>query len=59
MGEAHYSRYSIYPGATKMYYDIRGIYWWDKMKKDILEFVSQCPNCQQVKIEHQKPGGYL
>ena len=29
------------------------------MKKDIAEFVAQCPNCQQVKIEHQKPGGLL
>ncbi|XP_070057156.1 uncharacterized protein [Nicotiana tomentosiformis] len=24
MGETHYSRYSIHPGATKMYHDIRG-----------------------------------
>ena len=27
------------------------------MKRDIAEFVAKCPNCQQVKIEHQKPGG--
>ncbi|XP_070031923.1 uncharacterized protein [Nicotiana tomentosiformis] len=48
-----------YRGETKMYHDIRGIYWWDEMKKDIVEFVSQCPNCQHVKIEHQKPCGLL
>ena len=29
------------------------------MKKDIAEFVAQCPNCQQVKIEHQKSGELL
>ena len=29
------------------------------MKKDIAEFVAQCPNCQQVKIERRKPGGLL
>ncbi|XP_070049371.1 uncharacterized protein [Nicotiana tomentosiformis] len=40
MGETHYSRYSIHPGATKMYHDIKGIYWWDGMKKDIAEFVA-------------------
>ncbi|XP_070054963.1 uncharacterized protein [Nicotiana tomentosiformis] len=40
MGEAHYSRYSIHPEATKMYHDIRGIYWRGKMKKDIIEFCS-------------------
>ena len=59
MGEAHSARYSIHPGSTKMYHDLRCLYWWDSMKKDIAEFVAQCPNCQQVKIEHQKPGGLL
>ena len=29
------------------------------MKKDIADFVAKCPNCQQVKAEHQKPGGLL
>ena len=29
------------------------------MKKNIVEFVAQCQNCQQVKVEHQKPGGYM
>ncbi|XP_070002826.1 uncharacterized protein [Nicotiana sylvestris] len=57
IGETHYSRYCIHPGATKMYHDIRKVYWWDGMKRDIVEFVAQFPNCQQVKIEHQKPGG--
>ena len=57
--EAHYSRYSIHPGATKMYHDLKLVYWWDGMKRDIAEFVAQCPNCQQVKAEHQKPGGLL
>ncbi|MCF8704092.1 hypothetical protein L3055_11200, partial [Corynebacterium sp. MC-02] len=57
MGEAHYARYSIHPGSTKMYHDLRCLYWWDGMKRDIAEFVAQCPNCQQVKIEHQKPDG--
>ena len=57
MGEAHSARYSIHPGSTKMYHDLRCLYWWDGMKNDIAEFVAQCPNCQQVKIEHQKPGG--
>ncbi|XP_070052701.1 uncharacterized protein [Nicotiana tomentosiformis] len=26
--EAHSSRYSIHPGATKMYHDLRQHYWW-------------------------------
>ena len=27
------------------------------MKRDIADFVSKCPNCKQVKVEHQKSGG--
>ena len=29
------------------------------MKRDIVEFVAKCPNCQQEKYEHQRPGGTL
>ena len=57
MREAHNSLYSIHPGTTKMYKDLREIYWWRRMKRDIVEFVKECPNCQQVKIEHCVPGG--
>nr|GEV04172.1 putative reverse transcriptase domain-containing protein [Tanacetum cinerariifolium] len=35
INEAHDTRYSVHPGADKMYYDLRGLYWWPKMKKDI------------------------
>jgi len=42
-----------------MYHDVKEQYWWDNMKKSIAEFVAQCPNCQQVKIEHQKPSGLI
>ncbi|WMV33404.1 hypothetical protein MTR67_026789 [Solanum verrucosum] len=40
-----------------MYHDLREAYWWNGMKKDIAGFVAKCPNCQQVKVEHKKPGG--
>ena len=42
--EAHSSRYSIHPSSTKMYRDLREIYWWEGMKKDITEFVAKCSN---------------
>ncbi|WMV55014.1 hypothetical protein MTR67_048399 [Solanum verrucosum] len=57
MSEAHNSRYSIHPGTTKMSRDLREVYWWNGMKKYIAEFVTKCPNCQQVKVDHQKLGG--
>ncbi|WMV50693.1 hypothetical protein MTR67_044078 [Solanum verrucosum] len=50
--EAHNSRYFIHPGATKMYNDVREVYWWNGMERDIADFVAKCPNCQQVKVEH-------
>nr|GEX57810.1 hypothetical protein [Tanacetum cinerariifolium] len=37
--EAHKLKYSIHPGADKMYYDLRDRYWWLGMKKDISEYV--------------------
>ncbi|GJW72073.1 putative reverse transcriptase domain-containing protein [Tanacetum coccineum] len=35
MGDAHATRYSIHPGADKMYYDLRDMYWWsvDRLTK--------------------------
>nr|GEW55539.1 putative reverse transcriptase domain-containing protein [Tanacetum cinerariifolium] len=37
MDEAHKSKYSIHPGADKMYFDLRDMYWWPGMKKNIAE----------------------
>ncbi|KAC9696434.1 hypothetical protein E3N88_45379 [Mikania micrantha] len=59
MNEAHKSRYSIHPGADKMYQDIRFLYWWPGMKKDIAEYVTKCLTCSKVKAEHQRPSGLL
>ncbi|GJU68192.1 putative reverse transcriptase domain-containing protein [Tanacetum coccineum] len=59
MDEAHTSRYSIHPGADKMYYDLRDLYWWPGMKRDIAEYVSRCLTCSKIKAEHQKPSGLL
>ena len=57
--EAHYSPYTIHPGSTKMYQDLKTKFWWDGMKGDVARFVSKCLTCQQVKAEHQRPGGQV
>ncbi|GJW86528.1 putative reverse transcriptase domain-containing protein [Tanacetum coccineum] len=59
MDEAHATRYSIHPGADKMYYDLRDMYWWPGMKRDITTYVSKCLTCPKVKAEHQRPSGLL
>ena len=52
--EAHNSPFSIHPGGTKMYQDLKQYFWWRSMKKDIAEYVSKCLMCQQVKAPRQK-----
>ena len=42
-----------------MYQDLKSLYWWESMKKEIARFVQTCLVCQQVKVEHQKPSGLL
>ncbi|GKC65860.1 putative reverse transcriptase domain-containing protein [Tanacetum coccineum] len=54
MDEAYATRYSIHSGADKMYYDLRDMYWWPGMKKDIATYVSKCLTCSKVKAETSK-----
>ena len=57
--EAHKSHFAIHPGATKMYQDLKKMFWWPGLKKDVVAWVSKCLVCEKVKIEHQKPSGML
>ncbi|GKE71232.1 putative reverse transcriptase domain-containing protein [Tanacetum coccineum] len=57
--KAHKSKYSVHPGADKMYYDLGDRYWWPGMKKDIVMYVSKCLTCLKVKAEHQMQSGLL
>ncbi|GJS44442.1 reverse transcriptase domain-containing protein [Tanacetum coccineum] len=59
MDEAHKMRYSVHPEADKMYYDLRDMYWWPGMKKEIAIYVSKCLTCAKVKAEHQRPSSLL
>jgi hypothetical protein len=43
--EAHDSAYSIHPGSTKIYHDLKSRYWWYGMKRAIAEYVALCHNC--------------
>ncbi|KAK1695559.1 hypothetical protein QYE76_012256 [Lolium multiflorum] len=57
--EAHETPYSIHPGSTKMYMDLKEMFWWNNMKREIAQYVSECHTCQRVKAEHQSPAGLL
>ncbi|WMV58279.1 hypothetical protein MTR67_051664, partial [Solanum verrucosum] len=54
--DAYSSRYSIHLGATMAYRNLREIYWWNGMKKDIAGFVAKCLNCQQGIMRFGKKG---
>jgi hypothetical protein len=59
LSEGHKSRYSIHPGADKMYHELSKSYWWPNLRGDVAKYVSQCITCAKVKAEHQKPSGLL
>ena len=59
LDEVHKSRYSIHPGSDKMYKDVKELYWWPNMKREIASYVSKCITCSKVKAEYQKPSGLL
>ena len=53
--EVHISAYAMPPGNTKMYHNIRPLYYWPRMKRETAEYMSRCSVCQQVKVERKKP----
>ena len=57
--EAHQSIFSMHPGVTKTYQDLKQMFWWPGLKKEVADYVSKCLTCQKVKVEHQKPSGTL
>jgi hypothetical protein len=59
LDEAHLSRYSIHPGSTKMYQDLKQHYWWTKMKIEIARYVARCDTCRRVKAVHIKTAAPL
>jgi hypothetical protein len=59
LDEAHTLRYSIHPGSTKMYHDLRQQFWWMRMKRETARYVSECDTCRKVKANYMKPGGLL
>jgi hypothetical protein len=57
--EAHQTPYSIHLVSTNMYMDLKDVFWWNNMKREIAKYVSEFHTCQRVKAEHQSPAGKL
>jgi hypothetical protein len=59
LDEAHLSKFSLLPGSNQMYHDLRSLYWWTRMKREIAMYVSECDTCQRIKASHLKVAGTL
>ncbi|WVZ52267.1 hypothetical protein U9M48_003343, partial [Paspalum notatum var. saurae] len=56
LSEAHDTAYSILPGSTNMYHDLKERFWWYGMKRAVAEYVAVCDTCllQPLKIPEWK-----
>lgn len=59
MREFHHSCLAVHPGGTKIYHAVRAQFWWLGLKRSIVEFISRCLTCQQIKAEHERFAGQL
>jgi hypothetical protein len=57
--EAHTSKYSIHPGSTKMYHDLKAQFRWTRMKRKTACHVAECNTCRRVKADYMRPAGLL
>jgi hypothetical protein len=57
--ESHRALYCAHPGVKKMYADMKKLFFWVGMKRDVVHFVAKCLECQQVKADHHHPTGLL
>ncbi|KAL0333111.1 UNVERIFIED_CONTAM: RNA-directed DNA polymerase [Sesamum calycinum] len=55
--KAHNAPYAMHPGTIKMYQNLKPYYWWQTMKKDVVEFVAKCIDMSAGKSKHQAPVG--
>jgi hypothetical protein len=59
LDEAHLSKFSMHLGSTKMYHDLKPLYWWTRMKREITQYVSEGDTFQRIKASHLKSAGAL
>jgi hypothetical protein len=59
LDKAHLSKFSMHPGSTKMYQNLKQNFWWTRMKRETAKYVSECDICQRVKASHLKTAGIL
>jgi hypothetical protein len=57
--EMHNVPYARHPGYQKTIAAVKSQYYWPGMKKEVVDFIAKCLECQKVKAEHRHPTGLL
>jgi hypothetical protein len=57
--EAHETPYSIHPGSTKMYMDLKELFWWNNMKRDIAKYVADVTPVKESRQSIKVQQGYF
>jgi hypothetical protein len=57
--EMHNVPYVRHLGYQKTIAAVRSQFFWSGMKRDIVDYIAKCMECQRVKIEHRHPMGFL
>lgn len=52
MEESQKTMYSIHPGSTKIYLNLKPHYGWPMMKLNVASYVDECVTCERVKTQH-------
>ena len=57
--ECHNTPFAGHPGFNKTYAKVKSSFFWPNMRVDILLYVRECLQCQQVKVEQKRLPGEL
>jgi hypothetical protein len=55
LNEMHNVPYAGHPGYQKTVAAVKSHYIWPGVKREIVEYISRCMECQKVKDEHKHP----
>lgn len=54
LAEAHSLRYFIHSCESMMYHDLRQLYWWPRINRDIVEYIPKWHTYHKVNDGHQR-----
>jgi hypothetical protein len=57
--EIHNLPYVGHLGYQKQITTVRSQFFWPRMKRDVVDYITRCMECQRLKVEHRHPTGLL